>query len=189
MINSTSIRAHTNILRPAVTTTTSVGNPTATGSASTTISNTIGSAPRMGEKVTISAEGQAALEKSKSPYQEIANSSDPNIAIRIYQVPDWMRGTGIELTPELGGNGVVQSGNSGKIYNADQNTRNEYTKLISEHYESVLSKNEIKTQEEHYNALIADKSNSEKLHLQFRESVSSDKKLTEIMQKIGIQLP
>jgi len=189
MINSTSLRAYTNVLSSTASTASATAKTNS--NTATNVANTAAVAtPAQGEKVTISDEAKAALAKSKSAYDEIANNPDPNISVKQYAIPDWLAST-MEDVDSLPGHPNYNSGaisNTNKLSSADQGIRNEYSSLVLSHYQNVLKDNGVNTQEDHYNALINDKSKSEKLHQQFKDSISSDKRLSEIIQQLGIQI-
>lgn len=145
-----------------------------------------------GEKLTISEEAKAALQTSRSAYQDIVNNPDPEVRVQQYAVPDWMSGYGIVLDAEniigRSWSEIMMSGNNQKFASADANIKAEFYTGIRQHYLSILEKNGIDTPEKHYNELIADKGRSEELHQQFKESVATDEKLLALMQTIGISI-
>lgn len=148
------------------------------------------STTKLGEPVTISSEGRAALEKSQSAWAAIANNPDPNISVQQYAIPEWYAAGLVDTAtlPGSPGYSANDTSNSSKIMAADGGVRNEYFKLIESHFNKIKSANGINTQEDYYNAMIADSAKSENLHQQFKESVSSDTRLTELMQKMGVSL-
>ncbi|MFJ4386082.1 hypothetical protein ACIP02_17305 [Pseudomonas sp. NPDC089408] len=160
----------------------------------TTFQETLAStaANLQGEKLTISEEAKAALQTSRSAYQDIVNNPDPEVSVQQYAVPDWMSGYGIVLDAEkiIGRTWaeIMMSANNQKFASADSGIKAEFDAGIRQHYLSVLEKNGIDTPEKHYNELIADKSRSEEIHQQFKESIASDEKLLALMQTIGISI-
>ncbi|MDT3723159.1 hypothetical protein [Pseudomonas oryzihabitans] len=147
-------------------------------------------AATQGERVSISDEARAALASSTTAYDAIANNPDPTISVKQYAIPDWYADLLVDTAKLPGSPGYSMSDNSttSKLMSADSGTRNEYFKLIMSHYEKIQKDNGITNQADHYNSLIADKATSEKLRLQFQQSVQSDTRLVELMQKIGIRL-
>ena len=145
-----------------------------------------------GEKLTISEEGKAALQTSRSDYQDIVNNPDPEVSVQQYAAPDWMSGYGIVLDAEnmIGRpwTEIMMSANNQKFASADSGIKAEFYAGIRQHYLDILEKNGIDTPEKRYNELIADKSRSEDIHQQFKESIASDEKLLALMQTIGISI-
>lgn len=188
MINPTSMRAH---MDAPVTATTqrppSTGMPTATASFQHAVANATGSL--QGEKLTISDEGKAALQKSRSAYQDIINNPDPDISTKQHAIPSWLGEHFIDMNFTLmTDEWRNRTGNSGKLASAGADVVAEYTQLILQHYRTLQEENGIETPEQHYNQMIADPVRSEELRRQFNEILLSDPRTVELMQKIGITL-
>jgi hypothetical protein len=144
-----------------------------------------------GEKLTISEEAKAALQTSRSAYQDIVDNPDPEVSVQQYAIPDWMIGYGMVLDDSMIGKTwaeIMMTANNQKFASADSGIKAEFNAGIRQHYLSILEKNGIDTPEKHYNELIADKSRSEEIHQQFKESIASDEKLLALMKTIGISI-
>lgn len=139
-----------------------------------------------GDKLTISQEGQAALAENNSAGP--VSSQPATFSTGGQGMPDWMSEHFIPIGPLMTYGWQHQAGNGGKLANADGNVAGEYIQLVLKHYRELLENNGIDTPEKYYNQLIADPVRNAELHQLFNESLLSDPRAVELMQRIGIVL-
>lgn len=139
------------------------------------------------DTVTISdAARQAAYSE-----EMLAHGSNPQstaikaTGVEIYQVPSWYAFYGEEVSNTLGVGADWHAEKDSKISKASQADRSEFATLIDKHYQALLNKNNIKSTEDHYNAMILNRALSESLHKEMMASIKNDPKLADLAAKMG----
>ena len=100
-----------------------------------------------------------------------------------YQVPDWIAEYGTELSDELGAPVTDKPGARAPV-NGTAAQREEYNARVRENYEAVLNEAGIKTPEDHYQQLIADRTRSEELHQKMTERAKNDDRLAVLTRRL-----
>ena len=152
------------------------------------VSETKNSSPAV--VVSLSAQAEQVMKAGKSYGASDAVKTQQNteagtLPLEKYAIPDWYADYGFELSSQLGSRGNAFADLNPKAASVDEETRNEYSALVRQHYRDVLDNHGINSTEAHYQALIADKNTSESLRQEMAERVRADARLMELVNQLG----
>lgn len=150
--------------------------------ANSTTQKTQGDAQDVTGRVTLS---DAARQMAHAEQTMPQDNADSYPLLERYQIPDWRAKYGFLVNTRIGASGNWFSEKYPQAASASVGERNEYSKLVEEHYQAALDANGVHGLEAHYRATILDQEFSESLHQQMNERVRSDPRLLELLVKMG----
>lgn len=95
----------------------------------------------------------------------------------------------VELSGKLGAKSDELYAKGGNLVANYSSELSEYTGLLDKHLKALMQTEGIETVPQYHQAMVVDKENSERLRLLLKDSIQGDKRLTELMGTLGIQLP
>ena len=110
--------------------------------------------------------------------------------LEYYSIPQWQADLSpVQLSGKLGGVADEIYVKGGPLVGKYDSELLEYSKLLDSHFQALMKKEGINSLPEYHQVTIVDKESSERLRLLMKESIAGDKRMTELMNVLGIGFP
>lgn len=110
--------------------------------------------------------------------------------VEYYSMPQWQADLmPVKLSGTLGSRADETYVKGGHLVGKYDSELREYDKLLKNHLQTLMKTEGIDSVPKYHQAMVLDKESSEKLRLLIKESVAGDKRMTELMNVLGITFP
>lgn len=141
-----------------------------------------GATARIADTVTISQAGREALSSGSS------GTSPEVYPLEYYALPQWEGDLmPTVLSGKLGGTADEMYARGGDLIGKYDSELSEYAGLLGKHLQALMQEEGIDTVPEYHQAMVVDKENSERLRLLMKDSIAGDRRMTELMDMLGIE--